>query len=135
VAKKGRKRGAKRKTRRKAASKRKTRRKTNKRKSSSKPRRKSTAGKRKSRSRARSGISSITGNKFVRGAALGLGFGALASMLASRFAPGQATLISAGAGFLGGPVGGIANLLLQGGLGIFGGGGGSPGTSDSDSTI
>jgi len=134
MAKRGRKRGAKRKTRKKQASTRKRRRKTNKRKSSSSHRRKSTA--RKSRgSRARSGIGSITGNKFVRSAALGLGFGALASMLASRFAPGQATLISAGAGFLGGPVGGIANLLLQGGLGIFGGGGGSPGTSDSDSTI
>jgi len=74
--------------------------------------------------RARSGIGKITGNKFVRGAVLGLGGGAVALQVTERFAP-QFSNIAApiGAFIFGGPVGFVAHLLLQGGLGFLSGGG------------
>jgi len=76
--------------------------------------------------RARAGISRITGNKFVRGAVLGLGGGALVVQITERFAPQFSGVAGpVGAFVFGGPVGFVAHLLLQGGLGgIFGGGNG-----------
>ncbi len=96
-------------------------------------RRGSTVAKRKStRRRISSGFTKITGNKFVRGAVLGLGGGAIATQVTNRFAP-QFTGIAGpvGAFVFGGPIGLVASLFLQGGLsGIFGGGG-SNGGGDS----
>jgi len=83
------------------------------------------AKKRKFTTRAKAGFSSITKNKFVRGAVLGLGGAALVSQVTNRFAPQFSSLASPiGAFVFGGPVGLVASVLLQGGLGsIFGFGG------------
>jgi len=74
--------------------------------------------------RARSGFTKITGNKFVRGAVLGLGGGALAIQVTERFAPQFSGIAGpVGAFVMGGPIGLVASLFLQGGLGgLFGGG-------------
>jgi len=83
---------------------------------------KTVAKKRKFSTRAKAGFSSITKNKFVRGAVLGLGGAALVSQVTNRFAPQFSSLASPiGAFVFGGPVGLVASVLLQGGLGsIFG---------------
>jgi len=74
--------------------------------------------------RARAGFSKITGNKFVRGAVLGLGGGALAIQVTERFAPQFSGIAGpVGAFVMGGPIGLVASLFLQGGLGgLFSGG-------------
>jgi len=90
-----------------------------------KRRRSTVARKRRSiRSRARGGFSKITGNKFVRGAVLGLGGGALAIQVTERFAPQFSGIAGpVGAFVMGGPIGLVASLFLQGGLGgLFSGG-------------
>ena len=90
-----------------------------------KRRRTTVARKRRSvRSRARSGFTKITGNKFVRGAVLGLGGGALAIQVTERFAPQFSGIAGpVGAFVMGGPIGLVASLFLQGGLGgLFSGG-------------
>jgi len=101
------------------------RRRKTKRTNSPKKRRKTVARKRRGTTRRRisSGFNRITGNKFVRGAVLGLGGGALVVQVTDRFAP-QFSNIAApiGAFVFGGPVGFVAHLLLSGGLNIFGGG-------------
>jgi len=76
------------------------------------------------RSRARAGFTKITSNKFVRGAVLGLGGGALAIQVTERFAPQFSGIAGpVGAFVMGGPIGLVASLFLQGGLsGLFGGG-------------
>jgi len=83
----------------------------------------SVAKKGKTRRRITSGFNKITGNKFVRGAVLGLGGGALVVQVTERFAPQFSGVAGpVGAFIFGGPVGFVAHLLLQGGLGgIFGG--------------
>jgi len=75
------------------------------------------------RSRATGGFRKITGNKFVRGAVLGLGGGALAIQVTERFAPQFSGIAGpVGAFVMGGPIGLVASLFLQGGLGnLFGG--------------
>jgi len=75
--------------------------------------------------RAKAGFSKITGNKFVRGAVLGLGGGAIALQVSNRFFP-QANSIAQplGAFVFGGPIGLVASVLLQGGLNFLGGGNG-----------
>jgi len=86
-------------------------------------RRSKSVAKKSRRRRISAGFSKITGNKFVRGAVLGLGGGALAVQVTNRFAP-QFTGIAGpvGAFVMGGPIGLVASLFLQGGLGnIFGG--------------
>jgi len=86
-------------------------------------RRNKTVAKKRRFARARSGFTKITGNKFVRGAVLGLGGAALVIQVTDRFAP-QFSNIAApiGAFVFGGPVGLVASVLLQGGLsGFFGG--------------
>lgn len=100
----------------------KTRRKTNKPK-----RRRSGVAKKRRSSRRRSitsGFGRITSNKFVRGAALGIGGGAIGVMIANRFAP-QVSAIAGpiGALIFGGPIGAVAHVLLSGGLSSFGLGG------------
>jgi len=85
---------------------------------------KRTVAKKRRFARARGGISKITGNKFVRGAVLGLGGGALAIQVSNRFFP-QASGVAGpiGAFVMGGPIGLVASLFLQGGLGgLFSGG-------------
>jgi len=87
---------------------------------------KSSVGKRKIATRVKSGFSSITKNKFVRGAVLGLGGAALVVQVTNRFAPQFSGLASPiGAFIFGGPVGLVASVILQGGLqsitSIFGG--------------
>jgi len=79
---------------------------------------------RRASTRARGIASKITGNKFVRGAVLGLGGGALAIQVSDRFAPQFSGIAGpVGAFVMGGPIGLVASLFLQGGLGgIFGGG-------------
>jgi len=74
--------------------------------------------------RARSGFNKITGNKFVRGAVLGLGGGALAIQVTERFAPQFSGIAGpVGAFVMGGPIGLVASLFLRGGLGgLFSGG-------------
>jgi len=74
--------------------------------------------------KARSGFTKITGNKFVRGAVLGLGGGALAIQVTERFAPQFSGIAGpVGAFVMGGPIGLVASLFLQGGLGgLFSGG-------------
>jgi len=73
------------------------------------------------RSRVTSGFNKITGNKFVRGAVLGLGGAALVVQVTNRFAPQFSGLASPiGAFIFGGPVGLVASVLLQGGLGSLG---------------
>jgi len=85
----------------------------------------SVAKKRKFTTRAKSGFKSITGNKFVRGAVLGLGGAALVVQVTNRFAPQFSNLASPiGAFIFGGPVGLVASVLLQGGLSFLGGGAG-----------
>jgi len=83
--------------------------------------------------KARSGFNKITGNKFVRGAVLGLGGGALAIQVTERFAPQFSGIAGpVGAFVMGGPIGLVASLFLQGGLsGIFGGGQTANGNGDS----
>jgi len=83
---------------------------------------KTVAKKKSRRSQARSGFNKITGNKFVRGAVLGLGGAALVTQVTNRFAPQFSSIASPiGAFVFGGPVGLVANVLLQGSLGsIFG---------------
>jgi len=75
-------------------------------------------------SKARGFASKITGNKFVRGAVLGLGGGALAIQVSERFAPQFSGIAGpVGAFVMGGPIGLVASLFLQGGLGgLFSGG-------------
>ena len=75
-----------------------------------KRRRTTVARKRRSvRSRARSGFTKITGNKFVRGAVLGLGGGALAIQVTERFAPQFSGIAGpVGAFVMGGPIGLVA---------------------------
>jgi len=93
-------------------------------------RRRNTVAKKKSRrSRVTGGISKITGNKFVRGAVLGLGGGAIATQVTNRFAPQFSGIAGPiGAFVFGGPIGLVASLFLQGGLsGIFSGGQGGGG--------
>jgi len=92
--------------------------------STTKKRSPSVAKKGKTRRRISSGFNKITGNKFVKGAVLGLGGGALVVQITDRFAP-QFSNIAApiGAFVFGGPVGFVAHLLLQGGLGFLSGGG------------
>jgi len=78
--------------------------------------------KRKFTARAKSGFASVTKNKFVRGAVLGLGGAALVAQVTNRFAPQFSSLASPiGAFVFGGPVGLVASVLLQGGLGFLGG--------------
>jgi len=88
-------------------------------------RRRKTVAKKRRFSRARKTFGSITGNKFVRGAVLGLGGGALAIQVSDRFAPQFSGIAGpVGAFIMGGPIGLVASLFLQGGLGgIFGGSG------------
>jgi len=87
-------------------------------------RRRSNVAKKRRFGRARSGFTKITGNKFVRGAVLGLGDGAVALQITERFAPQFSGIAQPlGAFVFGGPIGLVASVLLQGGLGgIFGGG-------------
>jgi len=87
--------------------------------------RKTVAKKGKTRRKIESGFGKITKNKFVRGAVLGLGGAALVVQVTNRFAPQFSSLASPiGAFVFGGPVGLVASVLLQGGLGsIFGFGG------------
>jgi len=84
-----------------------------------------TVAKRKFTTRVKSGFGSVTKNKFVRGAVLGLGGAALVSQVTNRVAPQFSSIASPiGAFIFGGPVGLVASVLLQGGLGsIFGFGG------------
>jgi len=84
--------------------------------------------------RARKGFTSITKNKFVRGAVLGLGGGAIALQVSNRFFP-QANSIAQplGAFVFGGPIGLVASVLLQGGLSFLGGGGNGDTTNARDS--
>jgi len=84
---------------------------------------KRTVAKKRRFARARSGFTKITGNKFVRGAVLGLGGGALAIQVTERFAPQFSGIAGpVGAFVMGGPIGLVASLFLQGGLGgLFGG--------------
>jgi len=115
-----------RKVRRRTSKRRKSapkRRKTQRR-NTTKRRKKTVAKKRSRRARARLGFSKITGNKFVRGAVLGLGGGALAIQVTERFAPQFSGIAGpVGAFVMGGPIGLVASLFLQGGLsGLFGGG-------------
>jgi len=119
--------------RRKSATKRKSapKRTKSQRRNTTKRNRKTVAKKRSTRRRISSGFTKITGNKFVRGAVLGLGGGAIATQVTNRFAP-QFTGIAGpvGAFVFGGPIGLVASLFLQGGLsGVFGGG--SNGGGDS----
>jgi len=98
------------------------------------PKRRSTNVAKKRRfARARSGFTKITGNKFVRGAVLGLGGGALAIQVTERFAPQFSGIAGpVGAFVMGGPIGLVASLFLQGGLGgIFGGGSANGNGGDS----
>jgi len=99
-------------------------------------RRSNTVAKKKRFTRARGAFSKITGNKFVRGAVLGLGGGALALQVTERFAP-QFSGIAApiGAFVMGGPIGLVASVLLQGGLGFLSVGGNGNGTSISRTTV
>jgi len=87
-------------------------------------RRTKTVAKKRRFARARSGFNKITGNKFVRGAVLGLGGGALAIQVTERFAPQFSGIAGPiGAFVMGGPIGLVASLFLQGGLGgLFSGG-------------
>jgi len=84
---------------------------------------KNTVAKKSRRARARAGFTKITGNKFVRGAVLGLGGGALAVKVTERFDPQFSGIAGpVGAFVMGGPIGLVASLFLQGGLGgLFGG--------------
>jgi len=81
------------------------------------------AKKGKRRAQITSGFNRITKNKFVRGAVLGLGGGALVVQVTDRFAPQFSGIAGpVGAFIFGGPVGFVAHLILQGGFsGIFGG--------------
>jgi len=100
----------------------KTRRKSQQRNTTTK-RSKPVAKKGRRRAQITSGFNRITKNKFVRGAVLGLGGGALVVQVTDRFAPQFSGIAGpVGAFIFGGPVGFVAHLLLQGGLGgIFGG--------------
>jgi len=104
--------------RRKSSKKRRKSQSTNTRK-----RKKSTVAKKRRFARARSGFTKITGNKFVRGAVLGLGGAAVAVQVTDRFAPSFSGIAGpVGAFIMGGPIGLVASLFLQGGLGgLFGG--------------
>jgi len=108
-----------------------TKRRKSQRRNTTKRTRKTVAKRKSTRRRISSGFTKITGNKFVRGAVLGLGGGAIATQVTNRFAP-QFTGIAGpvGAFVFGGPIGLVASLFLQGGLsGVFGGG--SNGGGDS----
>jgi len=102
------------------------RRRKTKRTNSPKKRRRTVARKRRGSTRRRisGGFNRITRNKFVRGAVLGLGGGALVVQVTDRFAPQFSNIAGpVGAFIFGGPVGFVAHLVLQGGLGgLFGGG-------------
>jgi len=109
-----------------------TKRRKSQRRNTTKKRRNTVAKKRSRVSRARGGISKITGNKFVRGAVLGLGGGALATQVSNRFFPQAAGVAGPiGAFVFGGPIGLVASLFLQGGLGNLFGGGGQNGGGDT----
>jgi len=81
------------------------------------------AKKKRAVSRSRGIFDKITKNKFVKGAALGLGGGALAIQISDRFAPQFSGIAQPlGAFVFGGPIGLVASVLLQGGLGFLTGG-------------
>jgi len=94
------------------------------RRNTTKRRKNNVAKRRSTRKRISSGFTKITGNKFVRGAVLGLGGGAIATQVTNRFAPQFSGIAGpVGAFVFGGPIGLVASLFLQGGLsGVFGGG-------------
>jgi len=101
------------------------RRRKSQRRNTTKRRRRTVAKRRRfSRRSVSGGFRKITGNKFVRGAVLGLGGGALAIQVTDRFAPQFSGIAGpVGAFVMGGPIGLVASLFLQGGLGgLFGGG-------------
>jgi len=94
----------------------------------------SVAKKGRRRAQISSGFNKITKNKFVRGAVLGLGGGALVVQVTERFAPQFSGIAGPiGAFVFGGPVGFVSHLLLQGGLGFLSGGGNGSTTSARDS--
>jgi len=96
--------------------------------------RKPSVAKKGTRRRISKGFTKITSNKFVRGAVLGLGGGAVALQVSNRFFP-QANSIAQplGAFVFGGPIGLVASVLLQGGLSFLGGGGNGDTTNARDS--
>ncbi len=104
------------------------RRKSNKKRRKSQPirtrkRSSNPVAKKKRFKRARAGFTKITSNKFVRGAVLGLGGGAIALQVTERFAPQFSGIAQPlGAFVFGGPIGLVASVLLQGGLGFLTGG-------------
>jgi len=92
----------------------------------------SVAKKKRSVSRSRGIFDKITKNKFVKGAALGLGGGALAIQISERFAPQFSGIAQPlGAFVFGGPIGLVASVLLQGGLGFLTGGSTNGGSTTS----
>jgi len=92
--------------------------------------------KKKSVSRSRGIFDKITKNKFVKGAALGLGGGALAIQISNRFAPQFSGIAQPlGAFVFGGPIGLVASVLLQGGLGFLTGGSSNGDTTNARDTL
>lgn len=94
---------------------------TNKRKKTS--RKNNVAKKRSSRSRASSGVKGFfRGSSLVGKLAMGIGAGTIAGVALQAIAPQFAGVGKLGVAFLaGGPIGGIGQLLLGGGLGGVGG--------------
>lgn len=87
-----------------------------------KPRKSNNMAKRKSRSSSRrSKIGGIFGNSMIRKAMMGIGAGALAGTITSMVMP-QFTPIAKPVSALiaGGPIGAVASILIDGGLGSFG---------------